>query len=52
MATYIALLHKAKASSFGVTFPDFPGCVTGGETLEEAKRRWRKLTTPPDPKNY
>ncbi|MCH7936641.1 MAG: type II toxin-antitoxin system HicB family antitoxin [Proteobacteria bacterium] len=39
MATYIALLHKTKTSSFGVTFPDFPGCVTGGETLEEAKRR-------------
>lgn len=34
---YIAYLHKDKNSDFGVSFPDFPGCVTAGKTLEEAR---------------
>ncbi len=38
MATYIALLRKDVGSDFGVEFPDFPGCVTAGRTLEEARR--------------
>lgn len=37
MATYIALLHKEDRSDYGVSFPDFPGCVTSGTTLEEAR---------------
>lgn len=37
MATYIALLRKEPDSDFGVDFPDFPGCVTAGKTLEEAR---------------
>ncbi len=35
---YIAYLHKDRKSNFGVSFPDFPGCVTAGKTLEEARR--------------
>ena len=35
---YIAYLHKDKDSDFGVSFPDFPGCVTAGRTLEEARQ--------------
>jgi predicted RNase H-like HicB family nuclease len=35
---YIAYLHKDSDSDFGVSFPDFPGCVTAGKTLEEARR--------------
>jgi predicted RNase H-like HicB family nuclease len=35
---YIAYLHKDGSSDFGVSFPDFPGCVTAGKTLEEARR--------------
>ncbi|MGH7923595.1 MAG: type II toxin-antitoxin system HicB family antitoxin [Candidatus Binatus sp.] len=35
---YIAYLHKDRASDFGVSFPDFPGCVTAGKTLGEARR--------------
>jgi predicted RNase H-like HicB family nuclease len=35
---YIAYLHKERNSDFGVSFPDFPGCVTAGRTLEEARR--------------
>jgi predicted RNase H-like HicB family nuclease len=34
---YIAYLHKDRKSDFGVSFPDFPGCVTAGKTLEEAR---------------
>jgi predicted RNase H-like HicB family nuclease len=34
---YIAYLHKDKGSDYGLSFPDFPGCVTAGKTLEEAR---------------
>ena len=36
MRYYIALVHKDRDSDFGVSFPDFPGCVTAGATLDEA----------------
>ncbi len=35
---YIAYLHKDKKSDYGVSFPDFPGCITAGATLEEARK--------------
>ena len=38
MTAYIALLRKDADSDYGVDFPDFPGCVTAGATLEEARR--------------
>jgi predicted RNase H-like HicB family nuclease len=34
---YIAIIHKEPTSDFGVSFPDFPGCITAGRTLDEAK---------------
>ncbi|HKR88682.1 MAG TPA: type II toxin-antitoxin system HicB family antitoxin [Phenylobacterium sp.] len=37
MRHYIALIHKAPDSDYGVSFPDFPGCVTAGSTLDEAR---------------
>jgi len=37
MANYIAVLHKDPNSDFGVTFPDFPGCITAGSSIDEAK---------------
>ncbi|HYF07228.1 MAG TPA: type II toxin-antitoxin system HicB family antitoxin [Acetobacteraceae bacterium] len=37
MTDAIALIHKDADSDFGVSFPDFPGCVTAGRTLEEAR---------------
>jgi predicted RNase H-like HicB family nuclease len=37
MASYIALLRKESRSDFGVSFPDFPGCIIAGRTLEEAR---------------
>jgi predicted RNase H-like HicB family nuclease len=33
---YPALIDKDRDSDFGVSFPDFPGCISAGETLEEA----------------
>ena len=38
MTTYIALLRKDPASDFGVDVPDFPGCVTASQTLQDASR--------------
>jgi len=37
MANYIALIHKDSDSDYGVSFPDFPGCITAGKTIDEAK---------------
>jgi predicted RNase H-like HicB family nuclease len=37
MRTYIALIHKDPSSEFGVSFPDFPGCISAGATLDEAR---------------
>lgn len=37
MSEYIALMRKEADSDFSVDFPDFPGCVTAGRSLEEAK---------------
>lgn len=37
MTSYIAYLRKDRDSDYGVEFPDLPGCVTAGRTLEEAK---------------
>ena len=37
MAHYIALIHKDAGTDDGVSFPDFPGCVSAGTTLDEAR---------------
>jgi len=36
MSRFVGIIHKDKASDYGVSFPDFPGCITAAETLEEA----------------
>jgi predicted RNase H-like HicB family nuclease len=36
MVHYVALLHKDTDSDIGVSFPDLPGCISAGSTLEEA----------------
>jgi predicted RNase H-like HicB family nuclease len=33
---YIAFIHKEPGSCYGVSFPDFPGCASAGDTLDEA----------------
>jgi len=37
MQNYIGLIHKDADSDYGVSFPDFPGCVTAGVDLDEAR---------------
>src|ERR1700755_600983 len=37
MPSYIGLIHKAPDSDFGVSFPDFPGVITAGTTLDDAR---------------
>jgi predicted RNase H-like HicB family nuclease len=37
MRQYIALIHKDADGDFGVSFPDLPGCVSAGSTLDEAR---------------
>ena len=39
MRYYIALIHKEAGSDYGVSFPDFPGCITVGADLDEARAR-------------
>lgn len=36
MRHHIGIVHKEPSSDFGVSFPDFPGCVSAEETLAEA----------------
>jgi len=37
MRHYIGLIHKDADSHFGVSFPDLPGVVTAGTTLDDAR---------------
>jgi predicted RNase H-like HicB family nuclease len=37
MRYYIAVIHKDPDSDFGVSFPDLPGCITAGRTLDETR---------------
>lgn len=37
MRPYIALIHKDPKSDYGVSFPDLPGCVTAGTSLDDAR---------------
>lgn len=32
----VALIHKEEGTSYGISFPDFPGCISAGDTLDEA----------------
>jgi len=38
MTAYIALVRKDPETSYGINFPDFPGFVSGGESLSETLR--------------
>ena len=36
---YVAFIHGDDEPGFGISFPDFPGCVSDGDTVEEAIHR-------------
>lgn len=36
MPKYVALVRKESDGCYGVSFPDIPGVITGGDTFDEA----------------
>lgn len=38
MTHYIGIVHKDADSSYGISFPDLPGCFSAGEDLGELER--------------
>jgi predicted RNase H-like HicB family nuclease len=39
MPHYIALIHKEADSSFGVSFPDVPGVIAAGDSIDDAMQK-------------
>lgn len=35
---YVAFIHHEQDAGYGISFPDFPGCVSVGDTADEAVR--------------
>lgn len=59
MTHYIALVHKDPDSSFGVQFPDVPGCFSAADDLDElisnaaeALSLWAEDEVPPKPRSH
>lgn len=36
---FVAFIHTDDGGGFGISFPDFPGCVSDGDTVEDALTR-------------
>jgi predicted RNase H-like HicB family nuclease len=45
MPHYIALIHKDADSCYGVSFPDWPGVITAGDTIDEALQQAAEVLT-------
>lgn len=45
MREYIAIFRKSEANTYGVDFPDVPGCISFGDTLEDAIRNAAEALT-------
>ncbi|MFX4223556.1 MAG: type II toxin-antitoxin system HicB family antitoxin [Thalassobaculum sp.] len=37
MVYYVGIIHRDEGTDYGISFPDFPGCVSAGSTVEELK---------------
>lgn len=37
MGYYVGIIHKDDGSDYGISFPDFPGCVSAGGSIEDLK---------------
>lgn len=58
---YLAIIHKEPNTAYGVTLPDFPGCFSAADTLEELPRNVQEAVelwaegedvAPPIPSSY
>ncbi len=38
MTNYFAVIHKDQTTDYGASFPDFPGCITAGKSIDELKK--------------
>ena len=45
MPHYIVLIHKDNDSSYGFSFPDLPGVVSAGDTIDEALKHAAEVLT-------
>ncbi len=36
MQYFVGIIHKDADSDYGISFPDFPGCISAGSTMDEA----------------
>jgi len=45
MRQYVATLHRSDDGSWGISFPDFPGCISGADTYEGALRKGAEALT-------
>jgi len=39
---YLAFVHHEENAGFGLSFPDFPGCIAHGDTLDDALKQGRE----------
>lgn len=45
MKYYIATIHKESNSDFGISFPDFPGCISAGSSIKEVLKMGKEALT-------
>ena len=45
MRQYISLVYRENNACYGVIFPDFPGCISAGETFEDVLRMGAEALT-------
>ncbi|MDE0459906.1 MAG: type II toxin-antitoxin system HicB family antitoxin [Chromatiales bacterium] len=38
----VSFIHRDDDTGYGISFPDFPGCVSVGDSVDEAIRHWRE----------
>ena len=39
---YVAFIHRDEEPGFSISFPDFPGCISEGDMIDETVRHGAK----------
>lgn len=39
---YIGFIHHENETAFGISFPDFPGCISAGDSLDDVVEKGRE----------